>query len=82
MLVPAAYYEATVLTQQVESVCTVGDKGLCRHFGYPSISGYDSVRGAGGFTSRNGVRDRINQYIEYNQVCCPWKIFNISLVSC
>ncbi|XP_059055423.1 laminin subunit alpha [Achroia grisella] len=39
VLVPEAYYEATVLTKLVEKPCIIEDRELCRHYVYPSIAG-------------------------------------------
>ncbi|VVC86157.1 unnamed protein product [Leptidea sinapis] len=39
VLIPEAYYEATVLTKLVDKPCVVGDKNLCRHFAYPNLNG-------------------------------------------
>ncbi|CAB3226438.1 unnamed protein product [Arctia plantaginis] len=39
VLVPEAYYEATILTKLVDKPCEVGDKELCREFAYPSVAG-------------------------------------------
>ncbi|XP_046976709.1 laminin subunit alpha [Vanessa cardui] len=39
VLIPEAYYEATVLTKLVDKPCVIGDKNLCRHFAYPSLDG-------------------------------------------
>ncbi|KAL0902126.1 hypothetical protein ABMA27_000070 [Loxostege sticticalis] len=39
VLIPEAYYEATVLTKIVDRPCVVGDQRLCRHFAYPSVQG-------------------------------------------
>ncbi|XP_037870167.2 laminin subunit alpha [Bombyx mori] len=39
VLIPEAYYEATILTKMVDKPCIVGDKKLCRQFAYPSLSG-------------------------------------------
>ncbi|XP_015117099.1 laminin subunit alpha [Diachasma alloeum] len=62
VLLPAEYYEATRLTQDVDVPCEIGQTGLCRHYGYPSVAQFDSVRGAGGFVNDNGVRLSLNEY--------------------
>lgn len=43
MLIPEAYYEATVLTKLVDKPCIIGEKKLCRHFAYPSLSGFPTA---------------------------------------
>lgn len=62
VLLPAAYYEATILTQEVKLPCEIGYKGLCRHYDYPSLDTYDTVRGEGGFVVHGDVRDRLTEY--------------------
>ncbi|XP_058457360.1 laminin subunit alpha [Malaya genurostris] len=37
VLLPAAYYEAPLLTNKIENPCEITDLGLCRHFKYPNI---------------------------------------------
>ena len=61
VLLPSEYYEATLLTQDVNRPCEIGYKGLCRHYGYPNLR-FDSVRGAGGFLDENDVRTPLSQY--------------------
>ncbi|KAM3968484.1 laminin subunit alpha [Aphomia sociella] len=39
VLVPEAYYEATVLTKLVDKPCVIADRELCRHYVYPSVTG-------------------------------------------
>lgn len=43
MLLPAAYYEASILTKKIENPCELGNLGLCRHYKYPSINEYNSA---------------------------------------
>ncbi|XP_050097931.1 laminin subunit alpha isoform X1 [Anopheles aquasalis] len=40
VLLPAAYYEASILTKRIENPCEISDHGLCRHYQYPSINMY------------------------------------------
>lgn len=40
VLLPAAYYEASILTKKIENPCEIGNLGLCRHYKYPQISTY------------------------------------------
>lgn len=37
VLLPAAYYEASLLTRKIETPCELGNLELCRHYKYPSI---------------------------------------------
>lgn len=37
VLLPAAYYEASILTRKIEAPCEIGNLELCRHYKYPSI---------------------------------------------
>ena len=62
VLLPSEYYEATILTQDVNIPCEVGYKGLCRHYGYPDLTRFDSVHGAGGFLNENNVRIPLSEY--------------------
>lgn len=62
VLLPSEYYEATLLTQDVILPCEVGYRGLCRHYGYPNLDSFDSVRGAGGFVDEKGVRIPLTEY--------------------
>lgn len=41
VLLPQAYYEGTKLTKKIESPCEIGDRGMCRHYKYPSIIEYN-----------------------------------------
>ncbi|XP_023289722.1 laminin subunit alpha, partial [Orussus abietinus] len=62
VLLPAEYYEATILTQEVNIPCEVGYRGLCRHFGYPNLTQFDSVQGEGGFRSEFNSRIPLTEY--------------------
>ncbi|KAK0176557.1 hypothetical protein PV328_000678 [Microctonus aethiopoides] len=62
VLLPAEYYEATILTQDVDVPCEIGQTGLCRHYGYPDLSNFDTVRGNGGYLDEGGARYPLNQY--------------------
>lgn len=62
VLLPAAYYEATILTQEVKLPCEIGYAGLCRHFGYPDLTAYDTVRGEGGFVVQDEQKSRLTEY--------------------
>lgn len=37
VLLPAAYYEASILTKKIDNPCELGDLESCRHYQYPSI---------------------------------------------
>jgi hypothetical protein len=57
VLVPEAYYEASLLKRYVRTPCTIGYTGVCRHYRYPSLSStYPSVNGRNSFTVHNGIR--------------------------
>lgn len=43
VLLPAAYYEASILTKKIENPCEIGDLESCRHFKYPSIDDFGPV---------------------------------------
>jgi laminin alpha 3/5 len=70
VLLPAAFYEATVLVDQVYSPCEVGDKGLCRHFSYPDLTQFDMVRGGGGYRIVDKEREPLNVFFGEEQVIC------------
>ncbi|KAK3091660.1 hypothetical protein FSP39_021617 [Pinctada imbricata] len=51
VLVPQAYYEATVLQQTVTRPCTVpNDPGPCILYNYPDLGGFPTVNGENGYT--------------------------------
>lgn len=62
VLLPSEYYEGGILTQDVNVPCEVGYKGLCRHYGYPNLTQFDSVQGAGGFLSEKDARIPLTEY--------------------
>ncbi|CAO1298214.1 unnamed protein product [Diamesa hyperborea] len=43
VLLPAAYYEATILTRDVENPCKIDSDQMCRKYKYPSIIDYNPV---------------------------------------
>ncbi|KOB71560.1 putative laminin A chain [Operophtera brumata] len=65
VLIPEAYYEATVLTKLVDKPCEVGDDSLCRHFGYPSLEGRSSADISGLTT---GVTNYIDNPQQLNEI--------------
>jgi len=68
VLIPAAFYEATVLVDQVYSPCEVGNKGLCRHFSYPDLTQFDMVRGEGGYRIVDKEREPLDIFFGDEQV--------------
>lgn len=42
VLLPAAYYEASILTKKLENPCEIGELESCRHYRYPSIDDFQS----------------------------------------
>lgn len=68
MLIPSSYYEATILLQKVNNPCEINGKGLCRHFGYPNIDGFDSAHGSNGQFSKDNQQYNINKFIDSTQV--------------
>jgi len=68
VLLPAAFYEATVLVGQVYSTCEVGNKGLCRHFSYPDLTQFDMVRGGGGYRIVDQERKPLDVFFRDEQV--------------
>lgn len=43
VLLPAAYYEASILTKKIDNPCELGNLNLCRHYKYPSINEFGSI---------------------------------------
>lgn len=43
VLLPAAYYEASILTKKIDNPCELGDLESCRHYKYPSIDDFGTV---------------------------------------
>ncbi|XP_034947491.1 laminin subunit alpha [Chelonus insularis] len=68
VLLPAEYYEATILTQDVDIPCEIGYHGLCRHYDYPNLQHFDSVRGAGGFLNEGGARYPLTEYFSEREI--------------
>lgn len=40
VLLPAAYYEASILTRKIETPCSLGSLDLCRRYKYPSVNDF------------------------------------------
>lgn len=38
VLLPAAFYESSILTKKIENPCELGNLHLCRHYKYPAIT--------------------------------------------
>ncbi|XP_048488928.1 laminin subunit alpha [Plutella xylostella] len=66
VLIPEAYYEATVLTKLVNKPCEIGDNKLCRHFEYPSLDGFPYADVSGLMTSATSYIDNPLQLNELN----------------
>lgn len=41
VLLPAAYYESSILTKKIENPCELDNLALCRHYKYPAIVEYN-----------------------------------------
>lgn len=67
VLLPAAYYEASVLTKKVENPCEVGNLGLCKHFKYPSIEQFSPVTRAH-ITEGDQVFDPVVHYEDFEHL--------------
>lgn len=61
VLIPEAYYEATILTKLVDRPCVIGEKTLCREFAYPSVEHFPKADVTGLVTS-------VTQYIDDQEV--------------
>lgn len=60
VLIPAEYYEASILTYQVSTPCEIGYKGLCRHYAYPNLEKFNTALGIGG---RDTNRGSLNEFL-------------------
>lgn len=81
MLLPEAFYEATILARNVENPCRVGENGLCRRYSYPNISSFDVIMGEAGFTSQNDNREPVQEYLENEQQLLELKEQDIPLIN-
>lgn len=63
VLLPAAYYEASILTKKIENPCEIGDVESCRHFQYPSINEFGPVSRGFNADGEDGV-DSIELYTD------------------
>ncbi|XP_055387187.1 laminin subunit alpha [Condylostylus longicornis] len=43
VLLPAAYYEASILTRNIQNPCEIGNMDLCRHYKYVSVDEFKPV---------------------------------------
>lgn len=63
VLLPAAYYEGTILQERVLKPCLFGDlqqqTGSCRHFTYSSLANFDFTRGDSAYTPEGDSADVI-----------------------
>lgn len=58
-LLPAAYYEATILQERVLRPCLLTEQqGSCRHFTYASLENFDQTRGDLGIVGEGGSRNQ------------------------
>ncbi|XP_047502805.1 laminin subunit alpha-like isoform X1 [Penaeus chinensis] len=58
VLLPEAYYEGTILTENITTACMIGqDKSeMCVHYAYPDVFQYDYIYGSAGYKSVGGER--------------------------
>ncbi|XP_063394216.1 laminin subunit alpha [Cydia fagiglandana] len=68
VLIPEAYYEATVLKKLVDRPCTIGEQDLCREFRYPKLSSYPTVD-ASGLTS--AASDYLDDNVQLKELGVP-----------
>ncbi len=58
-LLPAAYYEATILQERVLRPCLLTEQqGSCRHFTYASLENLDQTRGDLGIVGDGSSRNQ------------------------
>lgn len=60
VLLPAAYFEASILTKKIENPCELGNLESCRHYKYPSIKDFQPITRA---FNGNG-EDATEEYID------------------
>ncbi|XP_060535680.1 laminin subunit alpha [Cylas formicarius] len=76
VLLPEDFYLASVLSQKVETPCTINETDLCRHYAYPNISFFDKTFGVGGYI-RDGVdNDPLNEFFKDGDHLHRINIFN------
>lgn len=63
MLLPATFYEVSILVNQVTTPCKLGDSGVCRHFQYPNVTNFDTVHGEGGYLTQAESREPIREFL-------------------
>ncbi|XP_034839290.1 laminin subunit alpha [Maniola hyperantus] len=66
VLIPEAYYEATVLTKLVDTPCIIGENKLCRHFAYPNLGGRPKATVSDMVVNVTSFIDDPEQLKEYN----------------
>lgn len=65
VLLPLAYYEASILTEKVTSPTHIdSDNQYSLHFGYPNIFEFNVIYGSAGYLDLNGTRSRSVQLYE------------------
>uniref|UniRef100_A0A1B0DIX1 Uncharacterized protein n=1 Tax=Phlebotomus papatasi TaxID=29031 RepID=A0A1B0DIX1_PHLPP len=67
VLLPAAYYEASILTRKIENPCEITDLSLCSHFKYPSIKMYTPAY-TGYNTEDKSSTSTVMQYSDYEHL--------------
>lgn len=70
VLLPAAFYEATILEERIETPCSVGHTNLCRHYSYPELN-YDKVHAEkGGYLPDVELREPLREFYLNLDVSC------------
>lgn len=63
VLLPSAYYEATILQEHVDVPCTLGHSdGKCYHFKFPDLEGHPTVKAESGYTAVDDQRQKVETY--------------------
>lgn len=68
VLLPEDFYLATILNQNVEEPCKIGEKRLCRQYGYPNVSSFDMSLGSGGLITYGSKIDTLKEYYDNTSV--------------
>ncbi|KAK2708492.1 hypothetical protein QYM36_014189 [Artemia franciscana] len=67
VMLPSAYYEASVLQQRVANPCSIAGNGdLCKHYSYPSLSSFDAIRGEAAYVDDGETRSRAILFDDYS----------------
>lgn len=64
MLLPAAYYEASILTKKIDNPCELGDLDSCRKYKYPPIDEFSPVTQALNKNGENAIEYADDEHLQ------------------